>query len=94
MSKQAVRLHSDGDGVQLQCTRGTNRGDVLLMVPDSLWLTVQTVAKSRIGPMVGQLAPWLQVRASRLPHPTTHAASCRLLLHRIPCFLHSPADTM
>ena len=63
MSKQAVQVQQDGAGVQLRCSRGLNRGDVLLTVPDSLWITAQTVAKSRIGPVVAQLAPWLQVIA-------------------------------
>jgi hypothetical protein len=61
MSKQAIQVQQDGASLQLRCTRGLNRGDVLLTVPDSLWITVKTVAKSSIGSVVVQLAPWLQV---------------------------------
>lgn len=61
MSKQAIQVQQDGASLQLRCTRGLNRGDVLLTVPDSLWITVKTVANSSIGSVVGQLAPWLQV---------------------------------
>jgi hypothetical protein len=61
MSKQAIQVQQDGASLQLRCTRGLNRGDVLLTVPDSLWITVKTVANSSIGSVVGHLAPWLQV---------------------------------
>lgn len=61
LSKQAVQLDVEGDRLQLRCAQSANRGDVLLMVPDSLWITTQTVAKSSIGSAVAELAPWLQV---------------------------------
>jgi hypothetical protein len=75
MSKQAIRLQQDGGSLQLRCTRGLNRGDVLLTVPDSLWITAQTVAKSRMGPMVEHLAPWLRVTKLNASSP----CSCALL---------------
>lgn len=73
MSKQAIQVQQDGAIVQLRCTRGLNRGDVLLTVPDSLWITVQTVAKSSIGSVVGQLAPWLQVIVMTINPRSAHA---------------------
>lgn len=69
LSKQAVQLDVEGDSLQLRCAQSANRGDVLLMVPDSLWITTQTVAKSSIGSAVAELAPWLQAS-------TTCCGSC------------------
>lgn len=60
-AKHAVKLSDTDAGPQLVASRDAPKGDNLLSVPDSMWLTPQSVASSSIGPMVQQLAPWIQV---------------------------------
>lgn len=61
LAKHAVKVSDSDAGPQLVASRDAPRGDNLLSVPDSMWLTPQSVASSSIGPMVEQLAPWIQV---------------------------------
>ncbi len=72
LSKQGVRLEEHLDSLRLVSDRAAGRGDVLLIVPDSLWITPKTVAKSSIGPLVEGLAPWLQVS---MPPSIIHVAA-------------------
>ena len=64
LSKQAVAPAVAAGGVLgLVATRTVEKGRELLSVPESLWLTVHTVAKSELGSFLAPLEPWLQVRA-------------------------------
>jgi hypothetical protein len=68
MAQQGVALDKaaarpsliDGELV-LVTTRAVPRGTALLTVPDSAWITPETVAKSRIGKALVGLEPWLQL---------------------------------
>ena len=62
LSKQVAQLSDGPSGPQLVSARGVPRSEALLAVPDSLWITSQTVADCSIGPLVQQLPSWLQVR--------------------------------
>ena len=45
----------------LVLNKAVSRGQVLLSVPSSRWITVETVAASDISQYVSRLQPWLQV---------------------------------
>lgn len=62
-SKQAVAFaEAPGGGLGLITTRVVERGREVLSVPESLWMTVDSVAKSEHGALLAPLEPWLQVR--------------------------------
>ncbi len=67
LSKQVAQLADGPEGPQLVAARAAPRSEGLLNIPDSLWITPQTVADSGIGALVEDLPSWMQV--------TYHAAS-------------------
>lgn len=55
------RVETKGSNAVLATTVSVQSGQTVLNVPDSSWLSLQVVAKSRIGSAVSSLEPWLQL---------------------------------
>ena len=64
LSKQSVvPAPAAGGGLGLVATRTVEKGREVLSVPESLWISVDTVSRSEHGSLLAPLEPWLQVIA-------------------------------
>jgi hypothetical protein len=77
LDRQAVRpapASTQGPELGLVTSRGVGPGEALVSIPESLWVTVDVVAKSDLGPALAQLPePWVQVPS---PSSGTAAGCC------------------
>eukprot|EP00887_Chlorella_sp_A99_P001195 scaffold14.g1195.t1 len=74
VGKAAVALGRGG----LVTTRPVARGETMFAVPDSAWITMESVARSELGPALaglGELEPWLAVTLLVLHERSKGAAS-------------------
>ena len=58
---QNSRVDTSRDTPVLLTSTSAQTGQVLLNVPESTWISLQTVQKSPIGSSIASLEPWLQV---------------------------------
>lgn len=61
LEKWEARPTVSGDELVLSTSRAASAGTTLITVPESTWISPETVSKSRIGKKVADLELWLQL---------------------------------
>lgn len=72
------------DNLSLVVTRPTSKGQALVAIPSTAWLTQKSVIKSGIAKLVEDLEPWLQIALFLLHERSKSPSSWQQYLDSIP----------
>lgn len=72
------------EGLGLVARRDIGRNEVVLEIPKRLWINPETVTASKIGPLCGELKPWVSVALFLIREKYEEESSWRVYLDMLP----------
>lgn len=86
-----VRLLENKDQLSLVASEAIRGNSVVFSLPESSWITMETVRGSSIGPLISDLEPWLQFSLFLISETRKSASNWTPYLSTLPETLSSPA---
>lgn len=86
-----VRLLEDQDQLTLVASEVLRQNSVVFSLPESSWITMETIRGSSIGPLITDLEPWLQFSLFLISETRNSVSNWTPYLTTLPDHLSSPA---